>query len=359
MCIFRRLCMLTGIIACCILSASCGFIQTESQTNETELLRLDLLDSFSDEGGYLAKDSNAWIANNCQRVGPSTLVVSNGNMFKLVPGVRRESMSFLCAVDEYIYCCTPTSNEGESWPRYERVYSYHVPSNVYTYLFTIPLNGNNSIYYDNAGNVFFPMVENTEATIPYYVVSGDKTIKEGYKNYGYTFGDKTFFIVNDDTEDILYERIGDSAKPADLDGVVIKGDVIYLIPTQKGLVIHNQDSNNILYFVDGETGEITQLASTTALCTRSTASVVEDYVFVSYMRYEKIGEGGKGLARYSNDTLSGTYQIDLNDFTATKISDSVYTSFYIFDDNMLFAIDEHNKVTKLDFFSNAGDGLLR
>ena len=75
-------------------------------------------------------------------------------------------------------------------------------------------------------------------------------------------------------------------------------------------------------------------------------AIVGDDVYISLKRYEGWGESGKGLRRYENDTLEGTWRISLTDFSAVKISDTIYNGLYCFGD-VLLACDESCSVYRL------------
>ena len=74
--------------------------------------------------------------------------------------------------------------------------------------------------------------------------------------------------------------------------------------------------------------------------------VVGDDVYLSLKRYEGYSESGKLLRRYENDTLEGTWRISLTDFSAVKISDTIYNGLYCFGD-VLLACDESCSVYRL------------
>ena len=52
---------------------------------------------------------------------------------------------------------------------------------------------------------------------------------------------------------------------------------------------------------------------------------------------------------FEEDKLSGTYRIDLTDFSTEKISDTVFTGMYIFNDSEIYACDKYYRMYRLAF----------
>ena len=123
-----------------------------------------------------------------------------------------------------------------------------------------------------------------------------------------------------------------------------------IIPCENGILIHNAISPDMLYFVDGVSGEIIELFSVDAERTISAVNVYNEFVYLSFLRYLDYDQMWFGL--YKNDSLSGTYRISLTDYSVEKISDIVYDGLFIFDDSGIFACDRKNNVYKLDFEGN-------
>ena len=128
-----------------------------------------------------------------------------------------------------------------------------------------------------------------------------------------------------------------------------------LIPCENGLLIHNEGRGELLYWVDEE-GEVTSLFSVPCILSDSSVTVYGTSAYLSFIRYEKHGEIGQ--VRYKNDTLEGTYKIDLRTFSAEKISDKVYCGLYNFDDTCIYACDEDCHIYKLDSEANIIDALI-
>ena len=131
-----------------------------------------------------------------------------------------------------------------------------------------------------------------------------------------------------------------------------------IIPTDSGILVHNVSGDHMLYFIckDGTVRELFR-----AECERSLSSVTvyKDVAYLSFMRFEKHSSGWLGWDRYENDTIEGTYAIDLNRFTYTKISDEIYDGMYIFDDTGIYACDRNKCIYKLDFNGNVLETLMK
>lgn len=125
-----------------------------------------------------------------------------------------------------------------------------------------------------------------------------------------------------------------------------------LVATDNGVVVHNEDSQKLLYFIDGETDQVTELFSVECMASETSMTVHGDDVYLSVYRYEKMGPLGKGMVGYENDEISGTYRINLKTGKATKISDGIYAAMYVFDSTGIYAVEENGKTYKLDFDGN-------
>lgn len=118
-----------------------------------------------------------------------------------------------------------------------------------------------------------------------------------------------------------------------------------LFPLENGFLIHNEGGCAILYHIDAS-NRLKQLFRVSCLASHSAVTVVGDNAFLSLKRYEKFGE--LGMLRFENDTIEGTYRIDLKDLSMTKISDEIYNGLYFFGGDCLYACDENCSISMLD-----------
>lgn len=83
---------------------------------------------------------------------------------------------------------------------------------------------------------------------------------------------------------------------------------------------------------------------------RHTLCVYGDYVFISFQRLTTKSFLNEPVP-YKDDDISGTYRIDVRDFSRTKISDEYYEIMYIFDDTGIF-VGRYGRTYKIDFDGN-------
>ena len=181
------------------------------------------------------------------------------------------------------------------------------------------------------------------------------------KSVGYEIQGKTYCLEysqeKDEVEIVSYDR-------ADNREVLTVfpewSSAIDLIPCDYGLLLHNYEDSykgpdGVLYLVDKETGEIRELFNIPGMSSESSVNVWGKYVFISLKRWEGWSDTGKGMKRFENDQLEGTWRIDLTDGSKVKISDTIYTGLYIFDDSGIFACNKpmwNTNLYKLDFDGN-------
>lgn len=119
-----------------------------------------------------------------------------------------------------------------------------------------------------------------------------------------------------------------------------------LIPCKNGLLVHNEGRGDLLYYIDGASGEVTELFAVDCLVSISAVNVYQDYAYLSFSRY---GAGEIGIVGYKDDSAKGTYRINLNNYSVEKMSDEVYRGLFVFDDSGIFACDIKGDVYRLDF----------
>lgn len=181
------------------------------------------------------------------------------------------------------------------------------------------------------------------------------------KSVGYEIQGKTYCLeysqVKDEVEIVCYDCVGNREA---LNILSEWSGTIDLIPCDYGLLVHNYEeryvgSDGVLYLVDKETGEIRELFNIPGMSSESSVNVWGKYVFISLKRWEGWSDTGKGMKRFENDQLEGTWRIDLTDGSKVKISDTIYTGLYIFDDSGIFACNKpmwNTYLYKLDFDGN-------
>ena len=121
-----------------------------------------------------------------------------------------------------------------------------------------------------------------------------------------------------------------------------------LYPCASGWLIHMSHCSIPLCLVSFD-GTVSQMFEFECMSASSSFNIYGDQAYLSFMRYEKWDDRTSYfLQPYINDTISGTYRIDLTDFTTTKISDNSYRGIFIFDDTFILTVDKNYGVYQLD-----------
>lgn len=227
------------------------------------------------------------------------------------------------------------------------VYAYELDTQKETFLFTASFN-NNDVHFTSDGYVFFPTNEEASS---FYVVQGNKVIRQENTELLYQIGDKQYTVREYNNEDLISI---DDDEETNMEGSVTNGQKV-LLPYKSGLLIYNQGHQDLLYYLDSS-GEITLLFSVECMSSVSSICLYKDYIFLSFIRYEKWGEFG--MLPFENDALTGTYRIDLRDKSVTKISDSIYSGLYSFGDDAIYATDRAGQIFMIDHDGNVIKELL-
>ena len=124
-------------------------------------------------------------------------------------------------------------------------------------------------------------------------------------------------------------------------------DSIEIIPYGQWLLIHYGIAKDVLYIINGRSGEITHMFSAGDYRAKSAVNIHDGYVYLSLARYSK--KGFINMEINDNDPMNGTYRIRLEDGNREKISDDVYFGLYIFDNTSIFGCRKDGVICKLDF----------
>ena len=181
-------------------------------------------------------------------------------------------------------------------------------------------------------------------------------ITEEEREWSYRLGDREYFIK--DEPDVLQGVVYCRDSSGEVTAVPLEwADNRSLIPLDNGLLVHNRGWRHLLYYIS-ESGEVRDLFDADCYRSNSAMTVYRDTVFFSVKRYQNGGDfGASGSQSIPDDARSGTYRINLADYTMEKISDMVYTGMFIFDDTGIYACDSKNNIWKLDFDGNVVDTL--
>ncbi len=129
-----------------------------------------------------------------------------------------------------------------------------------------------------------------------------------------------------------------------------------MISTDYGTVIHQQGIGHMLYLINKE-NQVVSLFDVPCLDARSAITIVDDTVYLSFLRYEKYGE--IGMKRFENDTMEGTYRISLKDYSVEKLNDNIYDGLYYFGDAYIYACSRDGRIYCLNLDGSVKDILYR
>lgn len=200
------------------------------------------------------------------------------------------------------------------------------------------------------GEMYYP---SDNAASSYYHIQDGKVSETGPIEDKFVFGNKTYTYIKGEVNGKYINKIVSSS----MDGEIIRdyqGSIgngsCRIIPCSNGLLIHNAISPDMLYFIDGESGDVIELFTVDGERTLSTVNIYGEYVFISFARYKDYDQ--MWFSRYEYDTMEGTWRISLTDFTAEKLNSYIYNGLYIFDSSGIYACDDDCNIYKLDFDGN-------
>ena len=128
-----------------------------------------------------------------------------------------------------------------------------------------------------------------------------------------------------------------------------------MITTEKGLLIHNEGYQQLLYKVD-HSGEIQCIFSVPCMDSESALTCVGNYAYLSLKRFE--GFGDYGSKRFENDQMEGTWRINIEDGSKEKISELIFDGMYVFDDRYIWACTDECSIYRLDTSNGSIDALM-
>lgn len=120
-----------------------------------------------------------------------------------------------------------------------------------------------------------------------------------------------------------------------------------LYPVEKGWLLHISTANTPLCFVSA-IGGIEPVFEYSCQHSISSFNYYGNYAYLSIKRYEKWDDMNYALLPFEDDSISGTYQIDLTDHTVRRINDNDYRGIFIFDEESIFVCDKNEGVYQLD-----------
>jgi len=121
-----------------------------------------------------------------------------------------------------------------------------------------------------------------------------------------------------------------------------------LIPCTEGVLLHNDGAQCPLYLIESDSVDLIPLFEMECDFSCTAMNVYGDYAYLSVLRYKDHSDVWD-YKRYENDSVEGTYRIDLQDYTVEKLNDHIFDSLYIFDGTGIFAVRDDGTVYKMDF----------
>lgn len=190
------------------------------------------------------------------------------------------------------------------------------------------------------GIVYYPDGNYKDRFLPIYGNSCDNAIqmKQEYTIGGRTYSYNSFgeLKLHDSAgEDTLIATMSQQADP-----------LIY----NDGLLLHTKNPGVLLSYLSPD-GTMTDLFSVESEYVRSTLNFHGNQVFLSVMRVQ-LGPMQLGYVPYEEDDVSGTYRINMDDYSVTKISDAFYRGIYIFNSKHLYCVANTDHVVMTDFDGN-------
>ena len=214
-----------------------------------------------------------------------------------------------------------------------------------TELYTDSVEGPSPAYQDKDGSVLVPLALDWETDTQLALrIRGSEVLEKVTHVNSYMLGDRYYYVADTRTGIQVFCREADGTEE---ELKLAPGQRRFLIPTENGLLIHNQGRQALLYFIDSE-GNCEEMFSVPCSFSESAVTIYHDVVYLSAFRYEKGSSTGLGFVGYEDDTLSGTYRINLRDFSVEKLNDLCYIGMYIFDDDKIFACSDDYQIDILD-----------
>lgn len=275
----------------------------------------------------------------------SLFVFQEGNLVEVAPLSRgKNTISILGIVDNYIYYREASRGDYTKY----KLYSYNLESKEESLLYCGDLRWTSSMFFANDGSVYFQLRPVRGETTQFVHVLGQTVLGVEPLTEGYPLGESVYYVVSE-YHDVQVERILKTDADGNIELEEIPFEQAYnrsVIPYEDGLLVHNERLNSLLYRID-EDGSVTELFNVPCMASESAVNIHETDAYISVVRYEKYGE--KGMLRYENDSLEGTYRISLIDGSIEKISDMCFDGLYNFDDTCFYCCDKQGNIYKMEF----------
>lgn len=200
----------------------------------------------------------------------------------------------------------------------------------------------NIIGNDGMGNVFISTFD-LDNQMPRMCLKISGKTYCGEEEYGtYYAAGKQYWLQFDGSNKALYS--------CDLNGETHRENLCQdsrraMIIHAKGAVVNSFWGDGNVYNIDVCGDMTTIFAIPSDLYTKTAVCIVGDQLFFSCARYETYGQ--IGACEYEDDELSGTYRIDLSDYSSTKINDMFFCGMYCFDGKCIYGVVYDHNITSI------------
>jgi len=257
---------------------------------------------------------------------------------------NKENVTILGAVDGFVYYRKHRTNNYKQ----QELYSFDLQERQETFLYCGSISRSSNLYFADDGTVYFPLQPGFGETTQYVHVEGDKVLGVGPLTEGYSLGNSVYYVLSD-YSDVQVERIVKTTADSNAEVAELSLGQAYrrsIIPYEGGLLVHNEGLNSLLYRIESD-GSVTELFNVSCLDSNSAVNIHGTDAYISVLRYEKYGE--KGMLRYENDLLEGTYRINLLDGSIEKINNYIFDGIYNLDNSCFYCCDNSGNIYKMDF----------
>ena len=285
----------------------------------------------------------------------SLCIFEEGTLTELIPLSSRgnKTVTVIGIINHYFYYLISTNSNYKE----QNLYCLDLETNTASLLYSGYLFINNSMYFADDGSVYIPIAPESNKTSQYVHIFSGEVLGIEELTEGYPLGESIYFLVQE-FSDAQVERLIQT----DSNGHIISEEIPFgqayrraVIPYDDGLLVHNERLESLLYRI-AEDGAISELFSVPCLGSQSAVNIHGTDAFISVLRYEKYGE--KGMLRYENDSLEGTYRISLIDGSAVKINDLCFSGIYNFDDTCFYCCDNVGNIYRMEFDGHTSPVLL-
>lgn len=232
------------------------------------------------------------------------------------------------------------------------LYGLNLNDMIETRIYTGNIGSLRLDFADDLGNVHIPLYTyGTDHTSSYLVVHDDRAVEINSLPCGYSIGEDTYYVSSASS---FYNECVYKDEDGKLSEIVIPGGTAFsrvIVPCGESLVINQQGVDGMLYKID-KSGELIEMFSQECMKSESAIAIHDSDVYISVSMLDGFDHtallNDKSPVPASKDR-NGTYKVNLEDCTVTRISDRFYNGMYNLDDTCLICCDEGGCIYTVDF----------